>query len=67
MKNEVPDNNDTSTIKDAPQDELPTKPVIEIQTNNSQIIKPVVTTTYTPVEPIVIDDRKIKLLNLFKL
>ena len=50
VKNEVPDNNDTSTIKDAPQDELPTKPVIEIQTNNSQIIKPVVTTTYTPVD-----------------
>ncbi|MBR3146034.1 MAG: hypothetical protein IKF47_02095 [Bacilli bacterium] len=62
VKNEVPDNNDTSTIKDAPQDELPTKPVIEIQTNNSQIIKPVVTTTYTPVEPIVIDDRQNKVI-----
>jgi len=62
VKNEVPDNNDTSTIKDAPQDELPTEPVIEIQTNNSQIIKPVVTTTYTPVEPIVIDDMQNKVI-----
>lgn len=62
VKNEVPNNNDTPTIKDAPQDELPTEPVIEIQTNNSQIIKPVVATTYTPVAPIVIEDSQNKVV-----